>query len=54
MNKFSLLLLSLTLALSSFSQTGTLIDGTIGVVGDKVILHSEIEEQLVQARLPIR
>ena len=49
MNKFSLLLLSLTLALSSFSQTGTLIDGTIGVVGDKVILHSEIEEQLVQA-----
>lgn len=50
MNKFSLLFISLLLAVMGSSQETTLIDGTIGVVGDKVILHSEIEEQLAQAK----
>lgn len=34
----------------SFSQEGELIDGVIGVVGSKLILYSEIEGQLVQAK----
>lgn len=34
----------------SYSQKAELIDGVIGVVGNKVILHSEVEGQLVQAK----
>lgn len=35
---------------NSFSQEDELIDGIVGVVGSKVILYSEIEGQLVQAK----
>jgi peptidyl-prolyl cis-trans isomerase SurA len=34
----------------SYSQSSEIIDGIIGVVGSKVILHSEVEGQLVQAK----
>lgn len=51
MNKIQVLLLSLLVMNLGFSQNNDkLIDGTIGVIGNKVILHSEIEEQLVQAK----
>lgn len=35
---------------NAFTQEGELIDGIVGVVGSKVILYSEIEGQLVQAK----
>lgn len=35
---------------NAFAQEGELIDGIVGVVGSKVILYSEIEGQLVQAK----
>lgn len=51
MNKIQVLLLSLLVMNLGLSQNNDkLIDGTIGVIGNKVILHSEIEEQLVQAK----
>ena len=51
MNKFLLISLALLISAFSFSQKKeNLIDGTIGVVGNKVILHSEIESQIVQAK----
>jgi peptidyl-prolyl cis-trans isomerase SurA len=51
MNK--ILITSLTFLLTTFcfsQKKENLIDGTIGVIGNKVILHSEIESQLVQAK----
>ncbi len=51
MNKFLLIALSFLSSTIIFSQKeDNLIDGTIGVIGNKVILHSEIESQLVQAK----
>ncbi len=51
MNKIHILIIGLLATSYGFSQeNSTLIDGTIGVVGNKVILHSEIEEQLAQAK----
>ena len=51
MNKLLIVVFALIVAYPSFSQKNEeLIDGTIGVIGNKVILHSEIESQLVQAK----
>ncbi len=50
MKKVIFLLAVLLCTYSVFSQTSQLIDGVIGVVGSKVILHSEVEGQIVQAK----
>ena len=51
MKNFLFITLSIILTSSIFSQkTENLIDGTIGVIGNKVILYSEIESQIVQAK----
>lgn len=51
MNKFLILTLCALVSFPSFCQNkDNLIDGTIGIIGNKVILYSEIESQLVQAK----
>jgi len=51
MTKLLFTALAILITNLSFSQKKQeLIDGTIGVIGNKVILHSEIESQLVQAK----
>ncbi len=51
MNKLLILAFLFFVSSPFFSQKNEeLIDGTIGVVGNKVILHSEIESQLAQAK----
>ncbi|MEN8929484.1 MAG: peptidylprolyl isomerase [Flavobacteriales bacterium] len=50
MKKISLLVLGLFLLVAANAQKAKLIDGTIGTIGSKLILHSEVEAQLLQAK----
>lgn len=49
MKKISLLIISILTLTASYAQKDKLIDGTIGTIGSKLILHSEVEAQLLQA-----
>ena len=50
MKKIALLIISIFILSISLAQKGKLIDGTIGTIGSKLILHSEVEAQLLQAK----
>lgn len=50
MKKISLLILTVLILSVSYAQKSKLIDGTIGTIGNKLILHSEVESQLLQAK----
>jgi len=48
---FLTLILTLTLSNLVKAQQNTLVDGIVGVVGDKIILFSDVEVQIQQAKL---
>ena len=50
MKKISLLIIGILILTASYAQKSKLIDGTIGTVGDKLLLHSEVEAQILQAK----
>lgn len=50
MKKIALLIIGILILSVGFTQKGKLIDGTIGTIGSKLILHSEVEAQLLQAK----
>ena len=50
MKKITLVIIGIVILTASFAQKSKLIDGTIGTIGSKLILHSEVEAQLLQAK----
>ena len=56
LNRFSVLIALILTASSAYTQPESfqLLDGIMGVVGDEIILHSEMQERIVQEQMQIQ